>query len=117
MIRQELEQWKLATDQLLSLLDHMGEEERDETIAKVEQLLTLRDQLQKALTPPFTEEEQAFGQEVLRNEAIFQKKLASAYQSIRQDLSVTQSKKSHMTNYMNPYRNIGQDGAYYDTKQ
>ena len=68
MIRQELEQWKLATDQLLSLLDHMGEEERDETIAKVEQLLTLRDQLQKALTPPFTEEEQAFGQEVLRNE-------------------------------------------------
>lgn len=117
MIRQELVDWKRATESLVLTIENVPEDKRDETIERVEKLLDVREQLQKNIQPPFTKEEEAFGKEVIQLEKNFQQQLTDFFKSIREDISVTQSKKSNMTNYVNPYQNIARDGSYYDTKQ
>lgn len=117
MIRQELVDWKRATESLLLTIENVSEDKRDEVIERVEKLLDVREQLQKNIQPPFTKEEEAFGKEVIQLEKNFQQQLTDFFKSIREDISVTQSKKSNMTNYVNPYQNIARDGSYYDTKQ
>lgn len=117
MIRQELQQWYKATNRLHLLIAHVTEDNREETITQIHQLLTLRDQLQSAIRQPFTEEEQQFSQKVIQLEKTLQTALQSFFNTIRDNLQVTNSKRTHMKNYMNPYRNVVQDGAYYDTKQ
>ncbi|HLR09965.1 MAG TPA: hypothetical protein VK120_01080 [Sporosarcina sp.] len=117
MIRTELQQWQKATRRLLTLLQQVTEENRDDTITQLNQLLTVRDQLQPAIKQPFTDAEQEFGEEVIQLEKALQVALQSFFKTIRDDLQVTNAKRAHMKNYMNPYRNVMQDGAYYDTKQ
>lgn len=117
MIRQAMVDWKRATESLLVTLDEQQEEKRSEVIERVEKLLDVRDQLQKKIESPFTKEEEAFGKEIIQLEQQFQTKMKQFFHTIQQDISVAQSKKTHMKSYVNPYRNLPQDGAYYDTKQ
>lgn len=117
MIRDAFVNWKRATENLLMLTEEKDEEKRDETIAKINQLLELRDQLQTQIGAPFTKEEEVLGKELIDLETTLQKKLASYTESIRRDIAVSQSKKSNMKSYINPYQNMARDGAYYDTKQ
>lgn len=117
MIRQSLVEWKRATDMLLATLTMKEEEKRDEVIEQVEKLLDVREALQKEIEGPFTKEEEAFAKELLVTEQQFQQKISEYFKNIRNDISIAQSKKTNMKNYMDPYRNLAQDGAYYDTKQ
>lgn len=117
MIRQAFVNWRKATEQLLLFLDEKSEEKRDEVIAKINQLLDVRDQLQKTMQAPFTEEEKDLGKELMDLETVLQKRLVEYTKNIRQEISVSQAKKSNMKNYVNPYQNLAKDGAYYDTKQ
>lgn len=117
MIRQAFVDWKRATEKLIEILGEQQEEKRDRVIEQVEKLLDVREQLQKGIQAPFTKEEEVFGKEVVQLEQQLQKKLNHFFKMIQQDISVTQSKKTNMKSYVNPYRNLAQDGAYYDTKQ
>lgn len=117
MIRQELLVWKRATESLLLTIEEVHEDERDEAIERVEQLLDVRDQFQKNIQAPFTKEEEAFGKEVIQLEQQFQQQLQRFFKSIGEEISVTQSKKSNMQSYINPYQNVARDGSYYDAKQ
>lgn len=117
MIRQAMIDWKRATESLLAVLEEKREEERSQVIEQIEKLLDVRAQLQKNIEAPFTKEEEAFGKEIVQLEKQFQAKMSHFFKAIQQDISVAQSKKAHMQSYTNPYRNLAQDGAYYDTKQ
>lgn len=116
-MRQALIDWQRATKSLLMITENVTEDQRDEVISKINQLLDVREALQPKIKAPFTKEEEAYGQSLMQLEADLQKRLAVFMKDIRQDITVTQSKKTHMKNYVNPYGNMTQDGAYYDTKQ
>lgn len=117
MIRPALEAWHKATKTLLALTTVTAEEKRDETIARIEECLDVREKLQAEIVAPFTPEEEALGKELVALEADVQKKLALFSKRIRLDISEAQSKKDHMKNYVNPYSNVARDGTFYDTKQ
>lgn len=117
MIRQAMVDWKRATESLLLVLEERKEEQRSEVIEQINKLLDVREQLQKEIAPPFTKEEKTLGKEIVQLEKQFQAKMNHFFKAIQQDISVAQSKKTHMKSYVNPYRNLTQDGAYYDTKQ
>lgn len=117
MIRPALLTWRKATQGLLIAAGKVDEESRDQAIESIESLLDVRDKLQAEIMAPFTPEEKAFGKELVALEADVQKKLISFNKHIYTGISETKSKKSHMKNYVNPYANLMQDGAYYDTKK
>lgn len=117
MIRQALKAWRTATKNLLTATKEVDEEQRDASIATIEKLLDEREQLKGGIVAPFTKEEEALGQELVRLEQELQTKLALFTKRIRTDILQAQSKKTHMKEYVNPYGHVGRDGTYYDTKQ
>lgn len=117
MIRHALMEWRTVTDKLLTVSKDVNEETRDETIAQIEALLDIREKLQLDIVAPFTEEEEAFGKQLVEIEASVQVNLALFTKRIRTDISDSQTKKVHMKSYVNPYSNVARDGTYYDTKQ
>lgn len=117
MIRPVFLTWEKATESLLLVAEKTDQNERDQVIEKIEALLDLRDKVQPQMIAPFTEEEKVFGQKLLKLETEVQKKLSAFYEQVYGDISVAQSKKNHMKSYVNPYANMMQDGAYYDTRK
>lgn len=116
-MRAALSQWKAITEQLSAIAGNTKEESRDEMIEAIDQLLDQREQLQSLIKPPFTEQEIAFGKELLQLEETVQKKLSSFSKHIRSDISEAQTKKGHMKSYVNPYSSVARDGTFYDTKR
>lgn len=118
MIRAAMIAWRDVTEELLALTTgEILEEQRDATIASVEECLDSRDKLQPHIAAPFTAEEEAFGKELIALEAKVEKKLAVFTKGIKENISESQSKKDNMKNYINPYSNVARDGTFYDTKQ
>ena len=117
MIGSALIAWRTATDLLLVLSKNISEDTRDETIERIEELLDEREKLQLEMVGPFTEEEKAYGKQLVELEADVQLNLAAFTKRIRGDISESQSKKENMKSYVNPYSNVARDGTYYDTKQ
>ena len=117
MIRPILVAWHQVTEKLLANTQQTDEDQRDETIASIEKLLDQREKLQPKIVAPFTVEEEAFGKELVVMEADLQKKLVLFTKKIRLNMSENKSKKNHMNSYVNPYSKVGNDGAFYDTKQ
>jgi len=117
MIRHALIEWRTVTDKLLTVSKNVNEEARDESIERIEALLDIREKLQLDIVAPFTEEEKAFGKQLVEIEASVQVNLALFTKRIRTDISDSQTKKVHMKSYVNPYSNVARDGTYYDTKQ
>lgn len=117
MIRPEMTAWRECSLRLITLGKERNEEKRDDAISQIEQLLNERDQLQPKISAPFTPEERAVGDELIRLEKEVQKSLAEFTKSIRLDITQSQAKKENMNSYVNPYGNMMKDGAYYDTKQ
>ena len=117
MIRPAMVVWRDVTEKLLTLTSQTSEEQREETITKINKSLDDRDKLQSHISPPFTPEEDVYGKELIKLEADVQKKLELFRNQIRLAISETQSKKGTMKNYINPYSNVARDGTFYDTKQ
>ena len=117
MIRLELIAWRTATDSLLTMSKSTDEDTRDQVIERIEALLDEREKLQLEIIAPFTDDEQAFGKELVKLEADVQKGLDSFTKKIRTNISESQTKKVHMKSYVNPYGSVARDGTYYDTKQ
>ena len=117
MIRESLIAWKNATELLIRILDVLDEEKRDVVIEQMEKLLDERDALQPTIQAPFTEEEKAFGQELLPLEEKLNEKLKAFMKDIRIDISEQQKKKVSVNAYMDPYDQVFRDGTFYDKKK
>lgn len=116
MIRDSLKAWRNATELLVRILDVRDEEKRDVVIEQMEKLLDERDALQMSIQAPFTEEELAFGQELLPLEKALQEKLKLYMKDIRLNISEQQLKKVSVHAYVDPYAQVYRDGTFYDKK-
>jgi flagellar protein FliT len=107
-----------VTKKLYELLHRpVGKEQRDETIEALQRLLDERDSLIQKLQPPYSEEEQELGMQIVSlNEAIAEK-LQQLKQQIQQDLKMIKQKKTANQNYMNLYQPLSLDGMFYDKKR
>lgn len=116
MIRDSMIQWRDATELLVRVLDVEDDELREGVIQQTDQLLTKREQLQLSILPPFTEEEQVFGQELVQLENELEIKLKNYLQNIREDIGILQKKKGSAQAYIDPYNKVFRDGTFYDKK-
>lgn len=117
MIRESLLEWRNATELLARILEVQDEELRDGVIHQVEKILNKREQLQKNIQAPFTDDEETFGQELLELEKKLDAQLKSYLNDIREDIGVHQTKKASVHAYMNPYSKVFRDGTFYDSKK
>lgn len=107
-----------VTKALYDLLEKpIAREARDETIEAVRRLLLQRDELIEQLKPPYTDEEQEMGIEIVSLNETINQKLEHLKQQIQQDLKATKQKKTANQNYVNPYQAISVDGMFYDKKR
>ncbi|PIC62930.1 hypothetical protein CSV79_14320 [Sporosarcina sp. P13] len=117
MIRPAITAWRECSLQLIALTNEVEEAKRDEVIEQIEKVLDDRDKLQPQIAQPFSAAEQKAGQELMALEKEVQLNLTRFMNIIRTNISQSQAKKEHINSYTNPYSNMMQDGAYYDTKQ
>ncbi|QFF98192.1 hypothetical protein PB01_04795 [Psychrobacillus glaciei] len=116
MIRNSLMAWRNATELLVRILDMREEDKRDAVIEQMEKLLDERDTLQPSIQAPFTNEEEAFGKELLPLEAALQEKMKLFMNDIRLNITEQQKKKVSVHAYMDPYAQVYRDGTFYDKK-
>lgn len=117
MIRDSLLKWREATELLVRVLDVNDDDLRDGVIEQVEQLLHQREQLQQAIQPPFTEQEQQLGQQLLVLEQQLNEKLQKYLLVIREDIEGQQKKKGSAQAYIDPYNKVLRDGTFYDKRK
>lgn len=117
MIRNELTEWRAATERLIQITVNMPAEEREAVIEEINQLLDIREKLQPAIQAPFTEEENAYGKVLLSLEEQLQKRLTAFSKSIRIDIAENQKKKGTVQAYIDPYSQVFRDGTYYDKRK
>jgi flagellar protein FliT len=107
-----------VTKELYELLEQpAGKEKRDETIEAIQRLLSQRDVLIQQLQPPYSEEEQELGMQMVSLNEMINEKLRQLKQQIQQDLKAIKQKKMANQNYMNPYQSLAIDGMFYDKKR
>jgi flagellar protein FliT len=107
-----------VTKQLYDLLDEpIPKEARDETIDMIRHLLGRRDELIEQLQPPYSDEEQELGMEIVMLNETIDQRLHGLKQQIYQDLKAMKQKKMANQNYLNPYQSLSVDGMFYDKKR
>ncbi|MFK2825494.1 flagellar protein FliT [Bacillus sp. B190/17] len=90
--------------------------DRDQTIAAIEELLEKRQELLISIKPPFTEEEQLIGREILKRNAVIEIRLKKIKEEIQKDMKSLTKKKDSVDKYVNPYASVQLDGVFYDKK-
>ncbi|QPC47501.1 flagellar protein FliT [Mangrovibacillus cuniculi] len=118
MVRLEIQSCLDVTEKLLVTLNgQQGDKERTETIEEVNRLLTLRQELLPSLQPPFTAEEKEIGQKIVKMNQSIDTNLSEWKLSIQRDINGFSKKKTSITKYADPYRNVQFDGMFYDKKK
>ncbi len=106
------------TKQLYELVQHLpNSEERDSYIERVEGLLEQRQQLLPQIQPPFSEEEQRLGQEIVRMNQVIDGQLKKRKEEVSVDIRKLKQKQQKTNKYANPYENLSFDGTFYDKRK
>ncbi|MGM0754074.1 MAG: flagellar protein FliT [Bacillota bacterium] len=103
------------TKQLKEALEHI--ENRESTIETIESLLDKRQILITAIRPPFTEEEQVLGKQMITWSQEIDKELSQLQSSIKRDMNGLSRKRTSVQKYANPYESLQYDGMFYDKKK
>lgn len=117
MIRDSLQEWQRVTELLIRILSVQDETLRDGVVQQTEQLLNKREELKVVIHPPFTENEQLLGQELLKLEKKLDTMLKLSLKTIRDDIGNQKKKKVSVHAYMDPYSKVFRDGTFYDKKK
>lgn len=108
-----------VTEQILTVLtkQYSTVDERTEIISQVNELLEERGTILQQLKPPYTEEEEATGLEVVSMDKVIQEKMDHIFQLIQDDLKQLKQQKNRNKTYINPYKDMKiVDGMYLDNK-
>jgi flagellar protein FliT len=93
-------------------------EKREETIEAIERLLAQRDELLRKLRPPYSEEEQRLGRQIVAWNQEIEEHLRELKRQIRRDLAMVREKRRANAHYTNPYeQSLAMDGMFYDKKR
>jgi flagellar protein FliT len=105
------------TKQLKEAVEEVAAGNRDSVIEKIEKLLTERQSLLGSIKPPFTEEEQVLGRQMMAWNQEIDRKLILLRTEIKRDMNGLTKKKTSAQKYTNPYENLQHDGMFYDKKK
>lgn len=93
-------------------------EKREETIEAIERLLAQREELLRELRPPYNEEEQRLGRQIVQWNQEIDAQLRKLKEQIQRDLAMIRQKKMANHRYINPYeQSLTIDGMFYDKKR
>jgi flagellar protein FliT len=105
------------TKQLKEAVEEVAVGNRDSVIEKIEKLLTERQSLLGNIKPPFTEDEQVLGKQMMAWNQEIDRKLILLRTEIKRDMNGLTKKKTSAQKYTNPYENMQHDGMFYDKKK
>jgi flagellar protein FliT len=91
--------------------------ERDESIKKIQILLTQREELLKLIQPPFTPQEKELGKQLIELDQHVKKLMGKQKRDIMQDMKSARMKKQSNQKYTNPYESMGVDGIFFDKQK
>ncbi|RSD25192.1 flagellar protein FliT [Mesobacillus subterraneus] len=109
-------QFHQLTTELIRLLENT-DVDRDDKIAKVEELLNQRETLIEEIKPPYTPEELEKGKEVTLLNTKLDQLLKREKGAVQRDIKDLQNKKESNTKYVNPYQSLSTDGMFYDRRK
>ncbi|MGG1630246.1 flagellar protein FliT [Rossellomorea sp. NRS-1567] len=105
------------TKQLKEALEQVTDENRESTIEEVESLLEKRQSLLGNIKPPYTQEEQELGKQMIAWNGLIDRQLAQLRLQIKRDMNGLTKKKTSVQKYSNPYESLQYDGMFYDKKK
>jgi flagellar protein FliT len=105
------------TKQLKEAVDGLSDGNRESVIGKIEKLLEERQSLLSSIKPPFSEDEQLLGKEMINCNQVIDRKLILLRTEIKRDMNGLTKKKSSAQRYTNPYQSLQHDGMFYDKKK
>ncbi|USK69958.1 flagellar protein FliT [Peribacillus asahii] len=103
------------TQQLIVLLKH-EKSERAVQIEKIQQLLDQREELLNSIQPPFSEQEQELGKQLVALNKQVEHLLQIEKLDIMKDMKQLQVQKKSNQKYTNPYESLAIDGIFYDKR-
>ena len=107
-----------VTKEAIELLSDMSwEKDRENAISKLDDIIGIREKLQKDIQPPFTEEEKQLGGECVKLNEKLTKLMAKRRVEVAQDIKLVREQKQHNQKYANPYEAVLTDGIYYDKRK
>jgi flagellar protein FliT len=105
------------TKQLKEALEQVDDEKREVTIEEVESLLEKRQSVLGTIKPPYTQEEQELGKQMIAWNQQIDRQLAQLRLEIKRDMNGLTKKKTSVQKYSNPYESLQYDGMFYDKKK
>jgi flagellar protein FliT len=93
-----------------------SKENREEQIERIVKLLDERQSLMDKLQPPFSEEENELGQQLVQLNKVIDAQLQKIFAEIKMDIKDLKVKKAKSTKYSNPYESISTDGMFFDKR-
>lgn len=111
----KLQSYLDVTKQLILFLEN--EQDRDGKILAIDNLLEERESLLPFIKPPFSLEEKEKGKELVILEGHLKTLLATEKLAIQKDIKEANVKKVSNQKYVNPYKSLQTDGAFYDKRK
>ncbi|RLQ06824.1 flagellar protein FliT [Geobacillus sp. FSL K6-0789] len=110
--------WRATKELLEATALPWPSEEREERLAAVDRLLREREELLRKLRPPYSEEEQRLGREIVAWNREIEARLRQVRDEIGSDLRITEAKRQANACYVHPYEQpLSIDGMFYDKKR
>jgi flagellar protein FliT len=106
----------LLTDELITTLQEVTTEHRDQAIEKIQEILSKREQLLLMIKPPFSDQESLIGKQLIKQQSELDRLLIKTKQDIQRDINGLSKKRTSMKRYTNPYENMQTDGFFYDRR-
>ncbi|GAB6891055.1 MULTISPECIES: flagellar protein FliT [Geobacillus] len=110
--------WRVTKELLEATALPWPSEEREERLRTVDRLLRERQELLWKLRPPYSEEEQRLGREIIAWNEEIERRLHRVGDEIRNDLRMAGAKRQANARYVHPYEQpLSIDGMFYDKKR
>ncbi|MGE8080548.1 flagellar protein FliT [Peribacillus loiseleuriae] len=111
-----LQKFSDITVELLDVLNNRTTDERSDRINRIVELLDQREELLPVIQPPFSEEEQKLGRQVVELNQRVDEWLLLQKKDIQRDIKQLNERKQNSNKYTNPYDKLSIDGVFYDKK-
>jgi flagellar protein FliT len=105
------------TKQLKEAFEQVTDENRESTIEEVESLLEKRQSVLGTIKPPYTQDEQKLGKQMIAWNHQIDRQLSQLRLEIKRDMNGLTKKKTSVQKYSNPYESLQYDGMFYDKKK
>ncbi len=113
-----LEELYEVTIGIVRVLENKEDNNREQTIQKIDQFISKRDAIIEKIKGPYTEEEEKIGRKVVQLNELIKVKMNELYSDVKEDMKRVKKQKELNRSYINPYGPMKTtDGLYMDRKQ